>query len=79
MAVRITVTDPAKGMSVDVDIEPWNTVDELIESVASYWEKELAAYVLKLNAYVLRGETPLGNIQIQEGDIFELVHDPEGG
>jgi hypothetical protein len=79
MAVRVTVTDPATGNSVDVDIEPWNTVDELIESVGSYWEKDLGAYVVRLNAYVLRGETQLGNVQVQEGDIFEFIHDPEGG
>lgn len=79
MATRITVTDTSTGNSVDVDIEPHNTVDELIESVASYWEKDLGAYAVRHNNYVLRGETPLGHIQVQEGDVFEFILDPEGG
>lgn len=79
MAIRITVTDSSTGNSVGIDIESWNTVDEVVESCASFWDKDLGAYVVRHNNYVLRGETPLGNMQINEGDVFEFILDPEGG
>lgn len=79
MALRVTVSDAQTGNTVDVNIETWNTAEELIESVASYWGKELAAYVVRLNNYVLRGDTPLGNMQLQGGEAFEFILDPEGG
>jgi len=79
MALRVTVTDTSTGYSVDLDVEPWNTIDEIIESVATFWDKDLGAYVLRINNYVLRGETPISSLQITEGAIFELIQDPEGG
>ena len=79
MATRITVSDVSTGYSVDIDVEPYNTVDELIESVATFWEKDLAAYCLRWGTYLLRGETPMSSMQLTEGVIFEFIQDPEGG
>lgn len=79
MAMRITISDVSTGYSVDIDVEPWNTVDELIESVATFWEKDLAAYCLRWGTYLLRGETPISSMQLSEGVIFEFIQDPEGG
>jgi hypothetical protein len=79
MAVRISITDVSTGYSVDVDVEPWNTIDELVESVATFWEKDLGAYCLKWGTYLMRGETPVSSLQLTEGTIFEFIQDPEGG
>lgn len=64
---------------MDLDVEPWNTIDELVESVATFWDKDLAAYCLRWGTYLLRGETPISNLQVTEGTIFEFLQDPEGG
>jgi hypothetical protein len=79
MAVRITISDASMGYSVDIDVEPWNTIDELVESVATFWDKDLAAYCLRWGTYLLRGETPISSLQVTEGTIFEFIQDPEGG
>ena len=79
MAMRITITDTSTGFSVDVDVEPYNTIDELLESVASFWDKDLGAYVLRWQTYILRGETPVSTLGLTEGTVLEFIQDPEGG
>jgi hypothetical protein len=79
MAVRITVTDGSTGATIDVDLEPWNTVEEVVESAAAYWEKEIGAYVARFNQQVLQGEWQIQQLSIQEGEVIEIIPDPEGG
>jgi hypothetical protein len=38
MTTRIKVKNAETGASVDMDLEQDNTVEEIIESAASYWE-----------------------------------------
>jgi hypothetical protein len=79
MPIRVTVRDADTGSIVEMDLEPDNTVEETIESAASYWEKEAGAYVLRYGKKVLRGQTTIASIGIREGDFLELIPDPEGG
>ena len=79
MSVRITVRDADSGNKVEMDLEFENTVEETIESAASYWEKDAGAYVLRYGKKVLRGQQTIEDAEIHEGDLLELIPDPEGG
>ena len=79
MSLRIKVRNAETGASVDMELESDNSVDEIIESAASYWEKEAGAYVLRCGKRVLRGQITLAESGIREGDVLELIPDPEGG
>jgi hypothetical protein len=54
-------------------------VDEVIESAATFWRKDMGAYVVRKGKKVLRGSTSLMDAGIREDDVLELVPDPEGG
>lgn len=79
MTIRITIRDADTGSKVEMDLEGDNTIEETIESAASYWEKEAGAYVLRYGKKVLRGQTTVGLSAIRDGDLLELIPDPEGG
>jgi len=79
MSLRIGIRDADTGSKVEMDLEKDNTIEEVIESAASYWEKEAGAYVLRYGKKVLRGQTRVGFSGIREGDLLELIPDPEGG
>ena len=79
MAVRTTIRDADTGNSVEMDIEADNTVEEIIESAASYWEKDPGAYVLRKGRKLMRGTLTIKDADIREGDNLELIPDPEGG
>lgn len=79
MPTRVSIRDADTGNRVEMDLEPDNTIEEAIESAASYWEKEPGAYVLRFGKKVLRGQATIGSCGIREGDLLELIPDPEGG
>lgn len=79
MTIRVTVRDADTGSKVEMDLEGDNTIEETIESAASYWEKEAGAYVLRCGKKVLRGQTTIQAAGVRDGDVLELIPDPEGG
>lgn len=79
MSIRVKVRDAETGASLDMELEPDNTIDEIIESVGTYWEKNIGVYVLRKGKRILRGETKVEEADIRDGDLMELIPDPEGG
>ena len=79
MTTRIKVKNAETGASVDMDLEQDNTVEEIIESAASYWEKPPGAYVIRKGKQVLRGQATISDSGIMQDDVLELIPDPEGG
>ena len=79
MSLRIKVRNAETGASVDMELESDNSVDEIIESAASYWEKSSGAYVVRRGKSILRGNAGLAAAGIRDGDVLELIPDPEGG
>lgn len=79
MPFRIKVKNAETGASVEMELENDNTVDEVIESAATFWRKDMGAYVVRKGKKVLRGSTSLTDAGIREDDVLELVPDPEGG
>lgn len=79
MTIRATIKDADTGNTVDMDLESDNTVEEIIESAASFWTKDPGAYVLKWGRKLLRGRVMVSEAGIRDGDTMEIIPDPEGG
>lgn len=79
MPVRIKVKNAETGASVEMELEIDNTIDEIIESAATFWSKDMGAYVLRKGKKVLRGGSSLKDSGIRADDVLELIPDPEGG
>ena len=79
MPIRIKVKNAETGATVEMELENENTVDEVIESAATFWSKDMGAYVLRKGKKVLRGGSSLQDTGIRADDVLELIPDPEGG
>jgi uncharacterized ubiquitin-like protein YukD len=79
MTVKIKVKSSESGSSVDMELEGENTVNEIIDSAAGYWGMNAGAYVLRRGKNLLSGAATVADIGIVNGDIVELIPDPEGG
>ncbi len=79
MVVRIKVKNAETGATVEMELEMENTIDEVIESAATFWSKDMGAYVLRKGKKVLRGGSNLNDVGIRADDVLELIPDPEGG
>lgn len=79
MPVRIKVKNAETGASVEMELEMENTIDEVIESAATFWSKDMGAYVLRKGKKVLRGGSSLKDAGLRADDVLELIPDPEGG
>jgi len=79
LTVRIKVKNAETGATVEMELEVENTIDEVIESAATFWSKDMGAYVLRKGKKVLRGGGSLTDSGIRADDVLELVPDPEGG
>lgn len=79
MPLRIRVRNAESGATVDMELEAENTVEEIIEGAAGYWEKDPGAFVLRSGKRLLRGQQIVADARIMDGDQLELIPDPEGG
>jgi hypothetical protein len=79
LPIRIKVKNAETGATVEMELEAENTVDEVIESAATFWSKDMGAYVLRKGKKVLRGGCLLEAAGVRADDVLELIPDPEGG
>ena len=79
MGVRVIIKNAETGANVAMDLEPTNSVQEIIDSIAMYWEKDSGAYVIRKGKKLLKGEQMIGDLGFAENDEIELIPDPEGG
>ncbi|MCD6331092.1 MAG: hypothetical protein J7L80_02705 [Thermoplasmata archaeon] len=77
--MKITVKDAETGNKVNMEVEDDNTIEEIIEEVANYWKKNPGAYVIRYGKKILQAELTVEEANLQEGDVIELIPDPEGG
>jgi len=77
--MRIKVKNAETGATVEMELEPENTIDEIIESAATFWNKDMGAYVLRKGKKVLRGGNTISEASLRADDVLELIPDPEGG
>lgn len=79
LPVKIKVRSAESGSTVDMELEGDNTVNEIIESAAGYWGMNAGAYVLRKGKSLLRGNATVADTGLINGDMVELIPDPEGG
>jgi len=79
MPLRVKVRNAETGSTVDMELEGENTVEEIIEGAAGYWEKDAGAYVLRRGKRLLRGQQTVTECGLISQDELELIPDPEGG
>ena len=79
MTVRIKLKSAESGSVVDMELEGNNTVNEIIDSAAGHWGMNAGAYVLRKGKSLLRGGASVAELGILQGDVLELIPDPEGG
>ncbi len=77
--MKITIKDAETGNRISMEVEEDNTVEEIIEEAANYWKKNPGAYVVRLGKKILQAELTVEDAMIQDGDVIELIPDPEGG
>ena len=77
--MKISVKDAETGSKISMDVENDNTVEAIVESAANYWNKDPGAYVVRFGKKVLGGQTSIEETRLQDGDVVELIPDPEGG
>lgn len=75
MSLKITVRDAKSGAVVDLNVEDENTVGEIIEGVARYWQVDAGASMLRHGEKVLGAEETVAEAAIQDGDMLDLVHE----
>lgn len=75
----LKVKNAETGSTVDMELEAENTINEIIESAASFWHKDPGAYVLRRGKKVLGGSLTIKDANLVSGDVLELIPDPEGG
>ena len=79
MTVKINLKSAESGSVVAMEIEGDNTINEIIDSAAGHWGMSAGAYVLRKGKLLLRGGATVMEMGILQGDVLELIPDPEGG
>jgi len=79
MSLKITVKNLTNGSTIRVEVEPSDSVSDIIESAAEFWKLKEGAYVLKKGKRLLRGSESAAEIGLINEDVLELIPDPEGG
>ena len=72
MTIKVTVVNSAAGASIRMELEPYEKVSDIIDSAADYWKEGAGAFVLI-------GSRTVEEVNLSDGDVIEMIPDPEGG
>lgn len=79
MGIVMTVKNVANNSTIKMDVEPNETMADIIDSASEYWKKDSGSYVLKKGKSLLKSKMTVSEVGIINGDVLELIPDPEGG
>ncbi|MDR2698074.1 MAG: hypothetical protein LBB30_00100 [Candidatus Methanoplasma sp.] len=79
MTVKVTVVNTLNNSSIRMELEPYESVEDIIDTAAEYWGKDAGAYVLRKGSKLLNKRQSIDEINLREGDTIEMIPDPEGG
>ncbi|MDR0508566.1 MAG: hypothetical protein LBG63_01890 [Candidatus Methanoplasma sp.] len=79
MTVKITVVNTLSNSSIRMELESYESVEDIIDTAAEYWGKDAGAYVLRKGSKLLNKRQSIDEINLREDDIIEMIPDPEGG
>lgn len=77
MPIRIVIKNPDQPKPVKMDVDPSDYVDEIIESVADFWELEVKEYLIKKGVTVYSRDLKISDTDIQNEDVLELVREQD--
>lgn len=79
MSIVITVKNLMNKKEVRMEIESTDSVGDIINSASEYWKNDVTAYVMKKGKKILPSMMDVATAGIVDGDVLELIPDPEGG
>ena len=79
MSIKVCVKNTADGSTLAMELEPQDAVEEILLSAAEYWNKAAGAYVLRRGTRLLSRQQTAAEAGLTDGDVIEIVPDPEGG
>ncbi len=79
MTIKVTVVNTAAGASIRMELEPHEKMSDIIDAAADYWGEGVGAFVLRKGAKLLIGSRTVDEANISDGDVIEMIPDPEGG
>jgi hypothetical protein len=79
MTVRVTVFNTLNNSSIRMELESYESVEDIIETAAEYWGKDAGAYVLRKGSKLLNKSQSIDEINLRDDDVIEMIPDPEGG
>ena len=79
MTVRVTVVNTLSNSSIRMELESFESVEDIVDTAAEYWGKDAGAYVLRKGSKLLNKRQSIDEINLRDDDIIEMIPDPEGG
>ena len=79
MTIRLTIKNLANGTALRMEVEPDESVNDIITSAGEYWNLDAGAYVLKKGKRLLSGRAVVSDAGLLNEDVLEMIPDPEGG
>ena len=79
MTIRATVVNTLNSSSIRMELESYESVEDIIDTAAEYWGKDAGAYVLRKGSKLLNKRQSIDEINLRDDDIIEMIPDPEGG
>jgi len=79
MTVKVTVVNTLNNSSIRMELESYESVEDIIDTAAEYWGKDAGAYVLRKGSKLLNKKQSIDEINLREDDVIEMIPDPEGG
>lgn len=79
MTVRVTIVNTVNSSTIRMELESYESVDDIIDTAAEYWGKDAGAYVLRKGTRLLSKGQTIEELNLFEDDVIEMIPDPEGG
>jgi hypothetical protein len=79
MTIRVTIVNTSNSSSIRMELESYETVEDIIDTAAEYWGRDAGAYVLRKGPKLLGAGQTVDEANLSENDIIEMIPDPEGG
>jgi hypothetical protein len=79
VTVRVTVVNTLNNSSIRMELESYESVEDIIDTAAEYWGKDAGAYVLRKGSRLLNRSQIIEEINLNDDDVIEMIPDPEGG
>ncbi len=77
--MKLEVKNAQNGNSTLVEVEGSTKLQELLDSAVEFWAMTNDAYLLKAGRRLLAASKTVEESGLSDGDIIELLPDPEGG